>query len=230
MKMRRTRSWTWSGHRNRVLLPLVTLIGWIALATPARASDALRVRGGDEGPDSTEATPGNGVGPRDCTVRFEHDVVSIIEDVPHGLVDYSTASGTATVGSDYTSKNGSLSFSGNVKTRNISIAILNDGDDESDENFTVTLSNWEHTDVSDGTGVVTIRDDDEETIDPPSAPGSLAAAPGDGEVTLTWVAPADDGGGTISGYQYRHAKESGSYPEEWTDVPGGSGGQEGHGR
>ena len=37
---------------------------------------------------------------------------------------------------------------------------------------------------------------------PPCAPANLKAAPGDGQVTLTWEAGCDNGG-TIDRYQYR---------------------------
>ena len=52
------------------------------------------------------------------------------------------------------------------------------------------------------------------------APRSLAAALGDTRVRLVWEAPADDGGGAITGYEYRHAAGS-TVPETtaWTDVP-----------
>ena len=54
---------------------------------------------------------------------------------------------------------------------------------------------------------------------PPSAPQSFSATPGDGQVKLTWVAPADDGGAAVAGYEYRHAEGS-SVPEttSWTSV------------
>ena len=53
----------------------------------------------------------------------------------------------------------------------------------------------------------------------PGAPQSLSASAGDGQVTLAWQAPADDGNRTITGYQVRHA-EGGSVPSNvaWTDV------------
>ena len=47
----------------------------------------------------------------------------------------------------------------------------------------------------------------------PSAPQNLAAAPGDGEVSLTWEAPANDGGSAVTGYEYRYA-EGASVPAE----------------
>ncbi len=47
----------------------------------------------------------------------------------------------------------------------------------------------------------------------PSVPQSLAAMPGDGEVVLTWQAPASNGGSAVTGYEYRHA-EGASVPDE----------------
>ena len=44
----------------------------------------------------------------------------------------------------------------------------------------------------------------------PGVVGSLSATPGDREVVLTWTAPADDGGSSITGYEYQYS-------------PGGSG-------
>ena len=46
-----------------------------------------------------------------------------------------------------------------------------------------------------------------------SAPQSLAAASGNGEVTLTWTAPTSDGGLGIDGYYYRYGETSGTTGE-----------------
>ena len=56
----------------------------------------------------------------------------------------------------------------------------------------------------------------------PSAPRGLAAAAGDQSVTLTWSAPADDGGSAIVRYQVRYQESGGSY-SEWSPVSGGAG-------
>ena len=49
-----------------------------------------------------------------------------------------------------------------------------------------------------------------------SEPQTLAAAPGDGEVTLTWTAPAS---GAATGYQYRFAASSAVIADAtWTDI------------
>ena len=53
-----------------------------------------------------------------------------------------------------------------------------------------------------------------------SAPRNFAAAPGNGQVTLSWTAPASDGGAAISGYEYQQRAGTGAYGQ-WTPIPGG---------
>ena len=54
-----------------------------------------------------------------------------------------------------------------------------------------------------------------------SAPRNFDAAAGNGRVTLSWDAPASDGGVAISGYQYQRRAGAGAYGQ-WTTIPGGS--------
>ena len=54
-----------------------------------------------------------------------------------------------------------------------------------------------------------------------SAPRNLAAAAGNGQVRLSWTAPAADGGAAIIGYQYQQRAGAGAYGQ-WTTIPGGS--------
>ncbi|HEY9692384.1 MAG TPA: Calx-beta domain-containing protein [Oculatellaceae cyanobacterium] len=56
-------------------------------------------------------------------------------------VNYATANGTAQAGSDYTNTTGTLTFSPGVTSQIINIPILNDAVNETDEVFTLTLTN-----------------------------------------------------------------------------------------
>ena len=57
----------------------------------------------------------------------------------------------------------------------------------------------------------------------PGVPTSFMATAGDGEVTLSWGAPANIGGGAITKYRYRHSEGSTVVTTaSWTDVPDGS--------
>ena len=54
----------------------------------------------------------------------------------------------------------------------------------------------------------------------PGAPRNLAAAPGNARVTLSWSAPASDGGAPITTYRYRHGTRTMTLSgAAWTEVP-----------
>ena len=55
----------------------------------------------------------------------------------------------------------------------------------------------------------------------PSAPTGLAVVAGDQSATLTWGAPADDGGSPIRSYQYRYQAAGGTYTS-WRTAQGGA--------
>ena len=59
----------------------------------------------------------------------------------------------------------------------------------------------------------------EGVVGPPAAVASLTAAPGDGQVALTWQAPASDGGSPITGYEYRQSTDGGTtWQPDWTAI------------
>ena len=59
----------------------------------------------------------------------------------------------------------------------------------------------------------------EGVVGPPEAVASLTAVPGDGQVSLTWRAPASDGGSSITGYEYRQSKDGGTnWQPDWTAI------------
>ena len=82
-------------------------------------------------------------------------------NVPSGktiAVNYATADGTATAEADYRTTTGTLTLAPGDTEGAISIPIVDDGVAESDETFTVTLSNPVDVDVVDGTATGMIED------------------------------------------------------------------------
>ena len=72
-------------------------------------------------------------------------------------VDYTTSDGTADAGDDYTAKSGTLTFSAGTTSKTLSVGIEDDIENESDETFTVTLSNASGADLGTSTATGTIR-------------------------------------------------------------------------
>jgi hypothetical protein len=75
-------------------------------------------------------------------------------------VNYATANGTGTAGSDYTTASGTLSFSAGATSRTISVAVLGDALDEDNETFVVNLSGAVNATIGAGQGTGTITDND----------------------------------------------------------------------
>ena len=89
----------------------------------------------------------------------EIDFTVTLDEAASGTVtvDYATSDGTADAGDDYTAKSGTLSFSAGQTSKTISVSIEDDIENESDETFTVTLSNPSGADLGTATATGTIR-------------------------------------------------------------------------
>ena len=75
-------------------------------------------------------------------------------------VDFATADGTATAGSDYTETDGTLTIPAGATGAGVSVTILDDTDDtESDETFTLNLSNPAGATIADADATATIIED-----------------------------------------------------------------------
>ena len=72
-------------------------------------------------------------------------------------VDYATSDGSADAGDDYTARAARLSFAAGETSKTISVAIEDDIENESDETFTVTLSNASGADLGTTSATGTIR-------------------------------------------------------------------------
>jgi glucose/arabinose dehydrogenase len=76
-------------------------------------------------------------------------------------VQYSTAPGTATAGTDYTAVSGTITFPPATATATVSVPIANDLLDENDETFVVNLASPSaNASIADGQAQGTIADDD----------------------------------------------------------------------
>ena len=89
----------------------------------------------------------------------EIDFTVTLDEAASGTVtvDYTTSDGTADAGDDYTAKSGTLSFSAGTTSKTLSVGIEDDIENESDETFTVTLSNPSGADLGTATATGTIR-------------------------------------------------------------------------
>jgi hypothetical protein len=89
-------------------------------------------------------------------------------------VNFATANGTATAGSDYTTASGTLSFAANELQKTFNVPITDDTAVESNETISLTLSNPTGTAVlgSPNTATLTIQDNDG-TTPPPSSNSNL---------------------------------------------------------
>jgi Calx-beta domain/FG-GAP-like repeat len=79
-------------------------------------------------------------------------------------VNYATADGTATAGSDYQSTSGTLTFAPGEVSKTIPVAVIGDRLGELNETFSVNLVSATNATIGDGTGIGTIGNDDPPTI------------------------------------------------------------------
>jgi hypothetical protein len=75
-------------------------------------------------------------------------------------VTYTTSNGTAMMGTDYTTTTATATIPAGQTCVNVTIPIIDDAINEPTETFTVTLTNPSNATIADGTGIVTILDND----------------------------------------------------------------------
>ena len=95
-------------------------------------------------------------------------------------VAYATASGTAVEDTDYTGASGTLTFAAGETAQTVTVALLQDDADESDETFALTLSSPTGAQLGDAEATGTIADDD----DDPTVRFTSAPAEHDGTATI----------------------------------------------
>src|SRR5690349_16757054 len=136
-------------------------------------------------------------------------VFTVTRSGGHGTssVHYDTQGVTATSGVDFTAVSGQLSFPTGIDTRTITVPVIGDLLDESDEVLAVNLSNPTGGHIEDGQGLGTIVDDDStpvaqsqslSTDEDTSLPVTLVATDPDGD-PLTYSIVNAPAHGTLAG-------------------------------
>ena len=147
----------------------VTLLAAVN-ATVSTAHGTGTIADNDQAPELSIADGELTEGSADGTMRFAVQLDPASERTI--TVQYGTADGTATAGTDYTAVSGTLTFRAGTTTATIEVSILDDSTGEETETFTVTLSNPSGATLSDAAATGTIADDDDSTTTDPMGPGN----------------------------------------------------------
>ena len=106
-------------------------------------------------------------------------------------VDYATVNGSATAGTDYSARTGTVSFAAGQATATIVIPIFNDVDVEGTETFNVELSGGSNAVIKDGSATGTIVSEDVPPPPPTVLVNDVSANETDGSLTFTLVRTGD---------------------------------------
>ena len=186
-----------------------------AKATVATATGTGTITDNDDAPELSvgngSLTEGAGDGRMAFAVRLDAESGRTV------TVQYRTADGSATAGTDYTAVNGTLTFRAGTTLRTVAVPITDDGLDEPEEEFTVTLGAAANATVATATGTGTIADNDaapELSI----ADGSLTE--GSGDETMLFVVQLDPASQRMVTVQYATADGTAEAGTDYTSANG----------
>jgi putative cell wall-binding protein len=137
-------------------------------------------------------------------------------------VAYATAASTAFGGTgcnaDYVGVSGTLNFAPGETTKVVRVDLLKCTADGS-ESFTFNLSTATNATIARASALVTIGDTDV-VFGPPGAPTAVLATAGNASATVSWSAPASDGGSPFTDpYFYTVTSSPGGQTCTWTMGP-----------
>jgi hypothetical protein len=134
-----------------------TFVACLALCTSVFAASAERpvLLGGTPSVSVADASA-----PEALDVQVVFPVTLSAPSAQVVTVSYATADGTAMAGPDYFAASGTITFPPGSTTAEARVTVVQDGTDEPDETFTLTLSNPSGATIGDGSAVGTILDTD----------------------------------------------------------------------
>jgi hypothetical protein len=98
-------------------------------------------------------------------------------------VNWTTANGTGTAGTDYVASSGTVTFAAGATSATVTVYVLGETTFEPNETFKVLLSNPVGLNIADGTGVVTVVNDDAQAAGRTVSIGSLTVTEADMKTT-----------------------------------------------
>lgn len=170
-----------------VNVTLSNAVGDIAIGSPGQA--VLTIVDNEENfalsIDDVSQAEGNGLNFVTFTVSMSGAATQPV------TVNFSTADGTATAPSDYTSASGQLTFAPGETLKLVSISINGDTTVEADESFTVALDSPTNAVIGDGLGTATLLNDDAgPTPTPTPTPGTPTPTPTPGSESVQFSSTA----------------------------------------
>ena len=133
-------------------------------------------------------------------------------------VNYGTANGTAAAASDYTSSNGTLTFTpAGPLTQVISVTLTRDNIDEGDETYVVNLSGATNALILDNQGVGTIVDDDAAPV--PTVSNVSVNEGNAGGVNALFLITLSNPSDSATTYQVFTTNGSAQAPGDYTAIP-----------
>jgi chitinase len=126
-------------------------------------------------------------------------------------VDFTTANGSATAGADYVANSGTLTIAAGATMGQVTVDLIDDGDVEAAETFSLALSDAHGATIADGTAVGTIQSDDVAPVVPDVSILDASVNEEDGAATFTVrLSEAADGDVTIDFETVAGTAEAGS--------------------
>ena len=133
-------------------------------------------------------------------------------------VDYATANGTATAGTDYTSVSGSLTFNAGETSKTVNVTVAGDTVTEPDETILLNLSNAGNATIADNQGSGTITNDDAE---PAISVNDVSVVEGNaGTGTLTFTVSLDHASAASVTVDYTTADNTATAGTDYTATSG----------
>ena len=131
-------------------------------------------------------------------------------------VPYATANGTATSGTDYQPRSGTLTFTPGATVRTVAVPLVGDATDEANKTFAINLGTPVNAFIADAQGLATIVDDD----GPALSVGDQSVAEGSTSATVQFTVSLASPAGALTTVDYATADVSATAGSDYVATAG----------